>query len=64
MRRETLFESNPYLRDSESYADQLATSVASSTAVEIGRIKPSLKRAIVAKAKKSRASLRSKRSSR
>jgi hypothetical protein len=64
MRRETLFESNSYLRDSESYADQLAASVASSTAVEIGRIKPSLKRAIVAKAKKSSASSRVKCSSR
>lgn len=64
MRRETLFESNPYLHDADSYADQLATSVMSSTAVEIGRIKPSLKKAIVAKAKKSRTSLRSKRSSR
>ena len=65
MKRETIFESNPYLRDPESYADQLVASVASSTAVEIGRIKPSLKKALVAKAsKKSTVSSRSKRSSR
>ena len=50
MKRETIFESNPYLRDPESYADQLLRSVVSSTAVEIGRIKPSLKKALIAKA--------------
>ncbi len=64
MKRETLFDSNPYLRDPESYANQLVNSVASSTAVEIGRIKPSLKRALIAKAKKKSTSLRLKRSSR
>ena len=63
MKRETLFESNPYLRDPESYADQMAASVISSTAVEIGRIKPSLRKAILAKAKKSTSS-RAKRFSR
>jgi len=63
MKRETLFESNPYLRDPESYADQMAASIISSTAVEIGRIKPSLKKAIAAKVKKS-ISLRAKRFSR
>lgn len=63
MKRETLFESNPYLRDPESYADQMVASISSSTAVEIGRIKPSLKKAIVAKAKRSTSS-RVKRSSR
>ena len=63
MKRETIFESNPYLRDPDSYADQLVASVASSTAIEIGRIKPSLKKALIAKAnsKKSRASSRVKR---
>ena len=50
MKRETIFESNHYLRDPESYADQLVNSVASSTAIEIGRIKPSLKRALVSQA--------------
>ena len=65
MKRETIFESNPYLRDPDSYADQLMASVASSTAVEIGPIKPSLKKALIAKAslRKSTTS-RSKRSSR
>ena len=63
MKRESLFESNPYLRDPESYADQMAASVISSTAVEIGRIKPSLRKAIVAKSKKSTSS-RAKRFSR
>ena len=63
MKRETLFESNPYLRDPESYADQMAASVISSTAVEIGRIKPSLKKAIAAKAKRTTSS-RAKRFSR
>ena len=65
MKRETIFESNPYLRDPGSYADQLVASVASSTAVEIGRIKPSLKKALVARAgaKKSKTSSRAKRSS-
>lgn len=63
MKRETLFESNPYLRDPESYANQMVASISSSTAVEIGRIKTSLKKAIVAKAKKSISS-RAKRSSR
>jgi hypothetical protein len=64
MKREPLLESNPYLRDPESYADQLAASVTSSTAVEIGRVKPSLKKALLAKAKKSSASLHAKRLSR
>ena len=63
MKRETIFESNPYLRDPESYADQMVASVSSSTAIEIGRIKPSLKKAIVAKARKSTSS-RAKRFSR
>ena len=49
MKRETIFESNPYLRDPGSYADQLVNSVASSTAIEIGRIKSSLKKALVTK---------------
>ena len=56
MKRETIFESNPYLRDPESYADQMAASVSSSTAIEIGRVKSSLKKAIVAKARKSTSS--------
>lgn len=56
MKHETIFESNPYLRNPESYADQLVASVASSTAVEIGRIKPSLKKALVAKARLRKAS--------
>lgn len=65
MKRETIFESNPYLRNSESYADQLVNSVASSTAIEIGRIKPSLKKALVAKANKRKStSSRAKRYSR
>ena len=64
MKRETLIESNTYLRDSGSYADQLAASVASSTAIEIGQINPSLKKAIVAKAIKSKAFSRVKRLSR
>ena len=57
MKKETIFESNPYLKDAESYADQLVASVASSTAIETGRIKPSLKKALIAKAhtKKSKA---------
>ena len=56
MKRETIYESNPYLRDPESYAHQMTTSVSSSTAVEIGRIKPSLKKALIARAKKSTSS--------
>jgi hypothetical protein len=65
MKRETIFESNPYLRDQGSYADQLVASVASSTAVEIGRIKLSLRKALVARAgaKKSKISSRAKCSS-
>jgi hypothetical protein len=62
MKRETIFESNRYLQDPESYADQLVASVASSTAIEIGRLKPSLKKALVAKAKRATYS-RAKRSS-
>ena len=50
MKRKTIFESNPYLQDPKSYADQLARSVLSSTAIEIGRIKPSLKKAVIDKA--------------
>jgi hypothetical protein len=50
MKKETIFESNPYLRDPDSYADQLVNSVSSSTAIEIGRIKSSLKKALIAKA--------------
>lgn len=62
MRRKTIFESNPYLRDPESYADQLVNSVASSTAIENGRIKPSLKKALVVQAsKKKSTSSRAKR---
>ncbi len=66
MKRETIFEFNPYLRDPESYTNQLVNSVASSSAIEIGRIKPSLKKALVAKAgvKKSTSSSRAKRYSR
>ena len=56
MKRESLFESNPYLHDPESYADQMVASISSSTAIEIGRLKSSLKKAIVAKAKKSTSS--------
>ena len=65
MKRETIFESNPYLHDPGSYANQLVNSVASSTAIEIGRIKSSLKKALVFKAgpKKSTSS-RTKRYSR
>ena len=63
MKRESLFESNPYLRDPGSYADQMVASISSSTAVEIGRIKASLKKAIIAKTKKSTSS-HAKRSSR
>lgn len=65
MKKETIFESNPYLRDPESYASQLVASVASSTAIEIGQIKPSLKKALIAKARKNKvkSSLRAKHSS-
>ncbi|MBF0595228.1 MAG: hypothetical protein HQL22_09695 [Candidatus Omnitrophica bacterium] len=47
MKQETLFESNPYLYGNSSYADQLVANVTSSTAIELGTVKASLKRALI-----------------
>jgi hypothetical protein len=44
MRQKPLFESNPYLKGNPLYADQLLANVLSSTAIELGKIKPVLKK--------------------
>ena len=54
MKKESLFESNPYLHDNESYPEQLVANVASSTAIEVGTLKPSLRRELVLRAKSKR----------
>jgi hypothetical protein len=48
MKQETLFESNPYLHDNSSYADQLVANVTSSTAIELGKVKPAIRKALTA----------------
>jgi len=50
MKRETLLESNPYLRDNDGYDDQLVANVVSSTAIELGKVKPAIRKALTAKA--------------
>lgn len=52
MKQETLFESNPYLRDNDGYADQLVVNVASSTAIELGKVKPAIRKALIATARR------------
>lgn len=36
MKKKSLFDSNPYLKDPKKYQDSLITSVSSSTAIETG----------------------------
>ena len=48
MKQETLFESNPYLHDNSSYADQLVANITSSTAIELGKDKPAIRKALTA----------------
>lgn len=36
MKKKSLFDSNPYLKDPKKYRDALITSVSSSTAIETG----------------------------
>ena len=46
MRKKPLIETNPYLRDPEKYEESLIANVLSSTAIEIGPLPASLKRAL------------------
>lgn len=46
MKKKPLIETNPYLRDPEKYEKSLNANVLSSTAIEIGKLPPSLVRAV------------------
>ena len=46
MRKKPLIETNPYLRDPEKYEKSLVANILSSTAIEIGPLPASLKRAL------------------
>lgn len=46
MKIKSLFDTNPYLRDPEQYVKALILNVGSSAAIEIGRISPSIAKAL------------------